>query len=90
MAMACGRAIQETVILDSGLRTKLTVTVSTSGKTAIAMRANGGIVSGMGRALTSSLTVMFILANTAMVELRDMGSTDGLTAIHILARLRME
>jgi hypothetical protein len=90
MAMACGRAIQETVILDSGLRTKLTVTVSTSGKTAIAMRANGGIVSGMGRALTSSLTVMFILANTAMVELRVMGSTDGLTAIHIAVCLRKE
>jgi len=54
------------------------------------MRANGGIVSGMGRALMSSLTVMFILANTAMVELRDMGSTDGLTAIHIAVCLRKE
>jgi hypothetical protein len=90
MAMACGRAIQEIVILDSGLRTKLTVTVYMSGKTAIAMRVNGGIVSGMGRVLTSSLTVMFILANTAMVELRVMGSTDGLMVIHIVVCLRKE
>jgi hypothetical protein len=90
MAMACGRAIQEIVILDSGLRTKLTVTVYMSGKTAIATRANGGIVSGMGRVLTSSLTVMFILANTAMVELRVMGSTDGLMVIHIVVCLRKE
>jgi hypothetical protein len=88
--MACGRAIQEIVILDSGLRTKLTVTVYMSGKTAIAMRVNGGIVSGMGRVLTSSLTVMFILANTAMVELRVMGSTDGLMVIHIVVCLRKE
>lgn len=90
MAMACGRAIQEIVILDSGLRTKLTVTVYMSGKTAIDMRVNGGIVSGMGRVLTSSLTVMFILANTAMVELRVMGSTDGLMVIHIVVCLRKE
>jgi hypothetical protein len=90
MAMACGRAIQEIVILDSGLRTKLTVTVYMSGKTAIAMRVNGGIVSGMGRVLTSSLTVMFILANTAMVELRVMDSTDGLMVIHIVVCLRKE
>jgi len=88
--MVCGRAIQEIVILDSGLRTKLTVTVYMSGKTAIAMRANGGIVSGMGRVLTSSLTVMFILANTATVEPRVMGSTDGLMVIHIVVCLRKE
>ena len=79
MDMAFGRAIQGTAILDSGLRTKLMATASTSGKTVIAMKVNGGIVSDMGRAQTSSPMAMFILANTVMVGLRVMASTDGPT-----------
>lgn len=88
--MVFGRDIQETVISANGLRTKLTVTVSMSGLTAIGMRANGGIVLGMGKALTYLLTVTFTLANTAMVGLRGMGSTDGLTVTLIAVFLRKE
>jgi len=85
MVMVFGRVIQGTAILDSGLRTKLMVMASTSGKTVIAMRVNGGIVSGMGRAQTSSPTAIFILANTVMVGLRVMASTDGPTVTLITA-----
>lgn len=90
MVMAFGRVIQATAILDSGLRTKPTVTASTSGKTVIGMRANGDIVLGMDRAQTSSLTAMSILVNTVMVGLRATVSTDGPTVTLIVVCLKKE
>jgi len=88
--MAFGRVIQATAILDSGLRTKPTVTASTSGKTVIGMRANGDIVLGMDRAQTSSQTAMSILVNTVMVGLRATVSTDGPTVTLIVVCLKKE
>jgi len=88
--MVFGRVIQVIAILDSGLRTKPTVTASTSGKTVIGMRANGDIVLGMDRAQTSSLTAMSILVNTVMVGLRATVSTDGPTVTLIVVCLKKE
>jgi hypothetical protein len=85
-----GRVSMATNISVSGVIIKPTGTVSTSGKTVIAMKVSGTTVCAMVRARTSLQTVMFTWVSIATAKRKVTDSTDGQTAIRILARSRTE
>ena len=85
-----GREFKMNRILVSGTTTKLKVSVFTRGRMVTDMKESGTAISGMDLAMTSSLMVTNIEANTTLASHMAQGLTSGPTDLSTKANSKMD